>query len=147
MREYWKHKILGEMSLAEWEALCDGCGRCCLRKLEDPESGDLAYTCVACRLLDPIDCRCLSYRRRAELVEECLVLRPLDDALLMSLPATCAYRRLAEGKDLPDWHPLVSGDPGSVHAAGISVRGRVISEQNVHPDDLEQFIVDWPQQG
>ncbi len=140
---YWENKSLAEMNTAEWEALCDGCGRCCTVKLEDEDSGELHYTNVACHLLDLRRCRCRDYRRRAERVPGCLRLAPAASALLRQLPASCAYRRLAEGRGLPDWHPLVSGDPASVHAAGVSVRGKVVAEQYIHPEQLPDHIVSW----
>ena len=140
---FWTRKTLEEMSPEEWESLCDGCGRCCLNKLWDPESRRVRFTAVACRLLDRKTCRCRDYPNRVEQVPECVVLSPeeVDDHGL--LPPSCAYRRLAEGRPLPAWHPLVSGSRESVHEAGISVRGKVISEEWVHPDDLEDHIVDW----
>jgi uncharacterized cysteine cluster protein YcgN (CxxCxxCC family) len=131
------------MSAAQWEALCDGCGRCCLHKLEDADTGDIHTTAVACRLLDHHSCRCGDYPNRQQQVPGCAVLTPEDVGSLRWLPPTCAYRLLDEGKPLPDWHPLVSGDAESVHRAGISVRGRVVAEEAVHEDDLEDFIVDW----
>ena len=140
---FWTRKTLEEMSPEEWESLCDGCGRCCLNKLWDPESRRVRFTAVACRLLDCKTCRCRDYPNRVKQVPECVVLSPeeVDDHGL--LPPSCAYRRLAEGRPLPAWHPLVSGSRESVHEAGISVRGKVISEEWVHPDDLEDHIVDW----
>lgn len=137
---FWKTKPLAEMSRAEWESLCDGCGRCCLHKLEDIDSGRLFYTSVVCRLFDDERCRCTRYAERNRLVPDCLVLTPDNLDGIDFLPETCAYRLLNEGRDLPDWHPLVSGDPESVHRAGVSVRGKVISETYVHPDDLANYI-------
>lgn len=128
------------MSRDEWESLCDGCGRCCLHKLEDIDSGKLFYTSVVCHLFDDQHCRCTRYKQRTRLVPDCLVLRPDNLDQINFLPETCAYRLLNEGQDLPAWHPLVSGDPESVHRAGISVRGKVISEVYVHPDDLVNYI-------
>jgi len=141
---FWRTKTLAEMTPAEWESLCDGCARCCLLKLEDEDTGEIAHTDVACRLLDLRACRCTRYAERAKLVPDCRVLDPERVARLAWLPSSCAYRRLHEGRDLPDWHPLVTGDPGSVHAAGISVRHRVLSESEVETDELEDRIVTWP---
>ena len=139
---FWKTKSLAEMTEAEWESLCDGCARCCLHKLEDVDTGEVHYTSVVCRYLGR-DCRCTHYSQRQKLVPECIDLNADKLAELPWLPTTCAYRLLAEGEDLPDWHPLVSGDAGSVHAAGISVRGKTIDERYVHPDDYEARIIRW----
>lgn len=136
---FWRTTRLEEMSQAEWESLCDGCGKCCLNKLEDIDTGELAYTNVACRLLDLGTCRCTRYPDRSRLVPDCVTLTPENVGALAWMPSTCAYRLLAEGRDLPDWHPLISGDPDSVHRAGISVRGRVISERRAGP--LEHHIL------
>ena len=140
--EFWRHKSLEEMSREEWESLCDGCARCCLIKLEDEKSGEIDYTDIACRLLDHGLCRCTKYAQRTTLVPDCVALTPQSVRTLTWLPSTCAYRLLAEGEDLQWWHPLVSGDPDTVHIAGISVRGRIVSEGEGH--DPEDRIVDWP---
>ncbi len=139
---FWKRKTLTEMTREEWESLCDGCARCCLAKLEDEDTGEIAYTNVACRLLDHETCRCTKYAKRSLFVPDCITLTPDNVSRLHWMPSTCAYRLLAEGKDLPAWHPLVSGDPNSVHYAGISVRGRAVPERRAI--DLEDYIVTWP---
>jgi uncharacterized cysteine cluster protein YcgN (CxxCxxCC family) len=131
------------MSREEWESLCDGCGRCCLHKLEDVDSGLLFYTSVACRLFDHGKCRCSDYSARETLVNDCVVLSPGDTASFRWLPASCAYRRLDEGKSLQWWHPLVSGNPDTVQEAGISVRGRTQREQDIAKRDLEDHIISW----
>jgi hypothetical protein len=141
---FWKRKPLSEMSSQEWESLCDGCGRCCLIKLEDIDSGELAHTDVACRLLDCQTCRCTSYANRHELVADCVTFTAASIAELEWMPPTCAYRLVAAGRDLYWWHPLVSGDPDLVHEAGISVRGRAVSESGVAFDKLEDHVVEWP---
>ncbi|MBB5212340.1 YcgN family cysteine cluster protein [Microbulbifer hydrolyticus] len=142
-RPFWQRKSLAEMTAAEWESLCDGCGRCCLHRLEEEESGEVFTTCVACKLLDTHSCRCSDYPHRKKQVPDCIQLTPEDAAGFTWLPATCAYRILAQGGQLPDWHPLVSGDPDSVHRAGISVQDKVISEEGVNPDDFEDYIITW----
>jgi len=140
---FWRTKPLAAMNPSEWESLCDGCGRCCVIKLEDEDTGALHYTDVACRLFDDSTCRCGSYALRAKLVKGCVVLTPKTlPEVAHWLPATCAYRLLHEGKPLFRWHPLVSGDPESVHAAGISLRGRVVPEYEVTEEDLEDHIVE-----
>jgi uncharacterized cysteine cluster protein YcgN (CxxCxxCC family) len=138
---FWKSVPLGQMTQQQWESLCDGCGRCCLEKLRDTDSGELHFTNVACRQLDLRNCRCKDYENRKTLVPDCVQLTPRNIRRFDWLPETCAYRLVAEGKDLEWWHPLVSGDPRTVHQAGISVRRRVISEADA--GDLEDHIVDW----
>ncbi|MEJ2040855.1 MAG: YcgN family cysteine cluster protein [Desulfosarcinaceae bacterium] len=141
MDHFWLKTPLARMTHSQWETLCDGCGRCCLQKLKNPSTGKVYYTWVACYLLDLQTCRCSDYAMRHVLVADCIELGPANIASLYWMPGTCAYRLVAQGKDLPDWHPLVSGDPGSVHAAGISVRHKAISEVLVHPDDIEDYII------
>jgi len=139
---FWKRKKLEEMTREEWESLCDGCARCCLYKLEDEDTGEIYYTNVVCRLLDTFRCRCTAYNERSKLMPTCLVLTPEMVRKLKWMPKTCAYRLVAEGKDLEWWHPLVSGDPDTVHQAGISVRSGTIAESDVDMDNLEDYIVD-----
>ena len=127
-RPFWEYKRLEQMNVAEWEALCDGCGLCCLVRFEDEESGEVVPTRVHCKLFDSGACRCVDYEARKEHVPDCIKLTPHNIDDLMWMPASCAYRRIHEGKGLPAWHPLVTGDPESVHKAGISVRGQTISE-------------------
>ncbi|MBK8186051.1 MAG: YcgN family cysteine cluster protein [Cellvibrio sp.] len=140
---FWIQKSLQEMSPEEFEAVCDGCGKCCLHKLEDEDSGDVFYTKVACRFLDHNTCRCQSYSSRQEKVPDCVVMTPATVAETYWLPDTCAYRLLDEGLPLFDWHPLVSGDPESVHKAGMSVANKVVAEESVDLDDLEDYVIRW----
>jgi uncharacterized cysteine cluster protein YcgN (CxxCxxCC family) len=140
---FWKRKTLEEMNRREWESLCDGCGKCCLVKLQDPDTDELAFTDVACKLLDGNTCRCTDYPNRKRRVPDCVVLNARVVDQLAWMPSTCAYRLLKEGKDLAWWHPLVSGDPNTVHEAGISVRGRVVSETLVADEELAEHVVDW----
>ncbi len=142
---FWQRKSLAEMTDSEWESLCDGCGKCCLNKLEEEDTDRTFYTSVGCRLLDGQSCRCRDYKHRLEQVEDCVRLTPRNIKTISWLPPSCAYVLLAEGRDLYWWHPLVSGDPETVHAAGVSVRGRVhASEVDVPDEDLEDYIVSWP---
>ena len=141
---FWRRKALADMTEAEWESLCDGCARCCLVKLEDEASGAIDYTDAACLLLDMDRCRCTDYANRQARVSDCLRVTPENLADSRWLPSSCAYRLLAEGKDLPWWHPLVSGDPESVYRAGISIRYRAIRESEIADEDLPDRIVTWP---
>lgn len=141
---FWKTTRLEDMSDEQWESLCDGCGRCCLNKLEDWDTGEIAWTNVACKLLDADTCRCTDYKNRQEKVPECINLTPKSVRALTWLPPTCAYRLIAEEKDLYWWHPLVSGDLDTVHLAGVSVRGRTVPESGMEPEDFEDHIVEWP---
>ena len=143
MPDFWQNKALSDLSQEEWEALCDGCGRCCLNKLEDEDTSELYFTNVACHLLDLNNCRCRDYPNRLKRVPECLVLSLKHTEVFEQLPSTCAYRLRIEGRPLPTWHPLVSGDPESIHAAGISVRGKVVSEEFIHPDQLPEHMISW----
>lgn len=138
---YWETKPLHAMSAREWEGLCDGCGLCCLIRLEDADTGEIVPTRVACRLLDAQTCACTDYSRRKAQVPDCIKLTPWNLDALPWMPRSCAYRRLHEGKPLPAWHPLLTGDRESVHAAGVSVRGQVVSEAALaDPDDALDFV-------
>ena len=138
---FWKEKSLVEMTAEEWESLCDGCGRCCLIKLEDEDTEELAFTRVACELLDIGACRCTDYEHRHERIPDCiqLTVRAVDE--LGWLPETCAYRLVANGEDLAWWHPLVSNDPKTIHEAGISIRDFAISEKRIKNKNFEKYIV------
>ncbi|HEX4743021.1 MAG TPA: YcgN family cysteine cluster protein [Caulobacteraceae bacterium] len=142
---FWRTKTLAEMTPAEWESLCDGCGLCCVIRLEDDETGEVTPTRVSCRLLDAHACRCTDYADRHRTVPDCIKLTPGNIRDLPWMPRSCAYRRLYEGKDLPSWHPLVTGDPESVHRAGVSVRDQTINETCLDdPDDALDFLApDW----
>lgn len=143
VERFWETKALAEMSTAEWESLCDGCARCCLIKLEDEDSAEIVFTRVVCGLLDQKTCRCTDYPDRNKRVPDCIHLTPQNVHRIAWLPSTCAYRLLREGKPLFGWHPLLSGNPDSVHEAGISVRGKVLSEEFVHEDGYEEHIIHW----
>ncbi len=138
---FWETKTLAEMTTEQWESLCDGCGQCCLHKLEDEDTGELAFTSVCCDLIDLDTCRCTRYSERCTLVPECLDLKQHDFAEYNWLPATCAYRLLTDGKPLPEWHPLITGNPDSVKQAGASISSYATKESQV--DDLEDYIIEW----
>ena len=138
---FWELPLTA-LNRAEWEALCDGCGRCCLHKLEDADTGEVTETNVACRLLNPNSARCSDYKNRRTFVPDCLRLTPKLVAKVPWLPESCAYRRRAEGRDLPRWHPLLTGSREAMIRSGACVAGRVISETDAGP--LEHHIVEWP---
>ena len=141
---FWDDKSLEEMSAAEWEALCDGCGRCCLMKLEDEDTGEIYNSDVRCRLLNGDTCRCSDYKNRQAKVKDCIKLTPQNVTEIDWIPRSCAYRRIAEGRGLAWWHPLVSGDPETVVTAGVSVRGRTVAEGEVVPGTWEEHVAEWP---
>jgi uncharacterized cysteine cluster protein YcgN (CxxCxxCC family) len=142
---FWEKVPLNRMTRREWEALCDGCGKCCLNKLEDEDTGEFVLTRVACRLLDGETCRCTQYDIRHQFVPECIVLRPDNlDRHMYWIPATCAYRLIHEGRPLFDWHPLISGDARTVHEAGVSASGWTVPEFEVDDEDWEDHVVEEP---
>ncbi len=147
---FWETVPLMKLTPAEWEALCDGCGKCCLNKLEYEDTGEVEYTRIACRLLDGETCRCKDYANRFAHVPECVRLTPKSlPKIAYWMPATCAYRLLWQGEPLPDWHPLVTGDPASTHKAGQSVKGWTLPEDSVPEDDWDDYVIpgDWTGQG
>lgn len=145
MKPFWETKTLKQMSRAEWESLCDGCGLCCLIRFEDEDTGEVFPTRVHCKLFDPDACTCTDYANRKAQVPDCIKLTPGKVGALKWMPKSCAYRRLHEGRGLADWHPLVSGDPESVHAAGVSVRGQTVSELTLaRPEDaVDLEAMEW----
>ena len=139
-RPFWETKALAEMTVREWESLCDGCGLCCLVRFEDEDTGEVFPTRVHCRLFDPDRCVCSNYAERKAHVPDCIKLTPGNIETLAWMPLSCAYRRIHEGRGLADWHPLVSGDPDSVHRAGVSIRGQTVSEDSLaDPDDALDY--------
>ncbi|TLS68245.1 YcgN family cysteine cluster protein [Mariprofundus erugo] len=139
---FWEEKSLKEMTNEEWDSLCDGCGRCCVWKFEDEDSGEILYTDIRCRLFNDNTCRCTDYQNRTTLIPDCMDTRTLTDKQYSWLPDTCAYRLLHEGKPLFDWHPLITGDKDSVHKAGISVRKKTVCGDNLSEDDIMDHIID-----
>ena len=138
---FWEHKTLEEMTREEWESLCDGCGRCCLVKIQDDDTDEIHLTRLSCRLLDVGSCRCRDYPNRHKQVPDCIAIDPEKVRSLSWLPSTCGYRRIEEGRGLAAWHPLVSGSPDTVHKAGISVRTWALSEARVNPDNIHRYII------
>ena len=141
--KYWETKTLSEMSQYEWESLCDGCGRCCLNKLEDEDTGEIYFTNVTCKLLDVEKCCCTDYENRMNSMPDCMILSVDNAAALEVMPSTCAYRLLQLGKALPGWHPLISGTKESVIEAGISIVGKVISEEYIHFEQYPDHLINW----
>lgn len=144
-KRFWERKSPAQMSQDEWEALCDGCGKCCLNKLEDEDSGEVVLTNVACRLLDDNTCRCAQYDIRHQFVPECIVLKPSNiSEHLYWMPQTCAYRLVHEGRPLAEWHPLISGSADTVHKAGVSVKNKTVPEFEIDEDDWEDHVIEEP---
>ncbi len=139
---FWKAKSLPELSPEEWESLCDGCGKCCLHKIEDVDTGELFYTSIACRHLDLAQGGCTCYARRAALVPDCIVLSPVSLQVVDYLPESCAYRCVAEGRDLPRWHPLVCGDRNMVYTTGAAIHDWAVSEDEVDPDQWLDYVLE-----
>lgn len=143
MNKFWQEKSLEQMNSDEWESLCDGCGKCCLHKLENEENGRVYYTSIACEYLNITNCLCKGYANRKSLVPTCVVLSKENISQFNWLPTTCAYRVLSEGGELPEWHPLVSLSDGSVHEVGVSVASYAIPECEVSAEDFEDYILGW----
>ena len=143
MTDWWNQLSLQELDPRQWEALCDGCAKCCLHKLEDEDTGEVFYTRIRCRYLVEESCQCSDYPRRSVMVPNCIRLEQDSVADLDWLPSTCAYRLRAQGQALPEWHYLVSGSRETVHEAGVSIRGRAVSDEYVHPDGYDEHIVTW----
>ncbi|MFT0214031.1 YcgN family cysteine cluster protein [Pseudomonas sp. F1_0610] len=141
VQPFWKRKTLAQLTHEEWESLCDGCGLCCLQKLEDDEDGGIYYTRIACKLLDLTTCKCTNYENRKNYVPDCIQLTPEHTADFHWLPNSCAYRLVSEGKDLPIWHHLICENPDAVHTERISQSGRMLSEQDVNENDWEQHLI------
>jgi hypothetical protein len=143
-KPFWQTKTLEAMSAEEWESLCDGCGKCCLIRLEDDETGEIYTTDAHCRLFDNQSCRCTDYANRKAIVPDCVILKPSSIRALKWMPHSCSYRLLSEGKDLPDWHHLKTGDRSSIHDAGMSVQDATVTEVGLSEEALMQRITIWP---
>ncbi|EQC47833.1 flagellin N-methylase [Bacteriovorax sp. BSW11_IV] len=141
--KFWEKFKLNELNETEWEALCDGCGRCCLVKLQDEDTNEILYTSISCKLLDPETCRCTDYKNRMMKVPNCMKLTPNSITEFGYLPETCGYRKVYEGRPLEDWHPLISGDKNSVHKSGVSVAYKVYPEHKIEYDDIQDFIIEF----
>lgn len=143
MTSFWQGRKLAELSADEWESLCDGCAQCCAHKLEDEDSGAVAITDIACRLLDVKECRCASYSKRNEEVPACLPLNPERVTQFSWLPDTCGYRRVAEDRPLPYWHHLLTGDKELVHTLGVSVKNQLVKEESIEESDWQEHVIRW----
>jgi uncharacterized cysteine cluster protein YcgN (CxxCxxCC family) len=141
---FWKSKSLQHFNRQEWESICTGCGICCLHRFYNRKTGKTFFTSIACRFLDPDTCRCIVYKNRFQKEPDCEKITPGNLMKLKWLPRTCGYRRIAEGKDLDRWHPLISGDPETVHQAGVSMRRKVVPEQDVRPGDVLRYMIRKP---
>ena len=141
--QFWKTTPLDQLSKDQWESLCDGCGKCCVLKLEDVDTGDVHYTDVSCKLLDCQTAKCKKYAERKNYVPDCMVLAPTNLSMLTWMPDSCAYKLIYENKDLPCWHPLVTGNPNSTRLAGHSVAGQVVPEASVFEEDLPHHLKNW----
>ncbi len=142
-KPFWQVKSLDEMSDVEWESLCDGCGRCCMNKLEDEDTGEVVFTRVSCKMLNTATCRCSDYANRFQHVPDCMSVRPLNEQKLSWLPPSCAYRLISEGKPLEKWHPLVSGSSETVFEAGITMQHLCINETSVAFEELIHHVIFW----
>ena len=142
-RAFWQKKSLKEMNRDEWESLCDGCGKCCLNKIDYEDIQKIYYTKVSCQLFDPKTCRCSDYPNRLKKVKDCLKITPDNLTAMKELPASCAYRLIANNKPLKSWHHLVCGDRNKVHTTNNSVKNKVINEKEINENDLEDYIIDW----
>jgi uncharacterized cysteine cluster protein YcgN (CxxCxxCC family) len=141
--KFWLTTPLDQMTKDQWESLCDGCGKCCVIKLEDVDDNTIHYTDIGCKQLDNTTCRCKDYANRKAIVPDCVILTPDKLETLPWMPSTCAYRLIYEGRPLPDWHHLITGDPVSIHQAGKSVTGKIFLEGDIAEDDYPDHIKDW----